>query len=1108
MSAVHVLGVRSGHTLPLFIPAIAAARDQKIPVLVLVPEQYTLQAERELIRALHVPGLMDLDILSPRRLGQLVRETAGQPSLPPLNARGRAMVLSRILIAEQDRLPFYGRSAATAGLPDRLCALIRDLEQSERDPGWLRERAGASPSALTRAKLQDLALIWERYRAATAGRFLDEDALERETVARLPLSGLARGKAVFVCGFDAVSASFGALLATLAREAFSLQLAFTLCAPGDPDGRAFRGQRKAMDSLLFLLRQQGLDPRVSFTPGTRKAAPELLHLERNLFSLKPVPWEGPCPALRLHTAANPYDEALFAARQLRLWHEAGIPWSRMSLALADPGRLENPLSATLAAAEIPHYLARKDSAARHGLCRLLTGALRTVCTGYEQKQVFRCLDSGFSPLGEADALALRSYALANGIRWKRWTEPFTRGDDAAAMEPLRSALMTPLTQLRFDLERAADGAGAAEALWRFLEAIGAYDRLLEREEALLARGLQTEAAQNRQVWQIVLDLLDQMHTLLAGEKCGLRHLAQLVESGLAGASISALPPAPDAVMVGEAGHLLTGEVDALMLMGMQEGVTSSAAQDLLTDPERGLLCEGERPPVGMDSDLRNALRRSDFYRTLTTPALHLTVTCSAAGVDGAGLPPATLLADLRRLFPRAAVTGGVTSHADDLPLSPRLALEELPRRLREGPLSPRWQEAWARLSRMPAWREQAAALRAAMGEKVAAGPLPRDTARVLFQQEETSISRLETFAGCPFRHFVTYGLRPAQPRRFEVQAAEVGVFYHNVLCSYIRLAVDAPDWPDLSPETEEALIREALAPSAEAWEGGPLAEDAVSRAQGEAYVRAVRRTAHMLTQHARSGKFNSFSAEVSFGTPGGLPPVILRLADGRTVALRGTIDRIDRWKGDDGVYLRVVDNKKSEHSLNALKMLRGLQLQLILYLDAASHGEGAVPAGAFYFEVQDPLVTSDSDVREAVEQELARLFRLSGVSLADVTVVEAMNAGGRVTVNAARKDGTVSGAHTTDRAGMEHLMASLEETAAGLCQRIGEGEIAIAPAQLGADDSPCAWCPCGGICGLDPRLPGGEPRQLDADMTEAEAWALLTGQAREEVAAEGEAEQP
>ncbi len=1098
MSTVQILGVRSGHTLPPLIPAIAAAREQKRPVLVLVPEQYTLQAERELIRALGVPGLMDLDVLSPRRLGQLVREMAGQPPLPPLNARGRAMVLSRILLTEQDRLPFYGRSAATAGLPDRLCAVIRDLEQSGRDPDWLRQRADAAPSALTRAKLTDLAHIWQQYRTAVGDRFLDEDALERETVARLPLSGLARGKAVFVCGFDAVSSAFGDLLATLAAEADSACMAFTLCPPGDPDSRAFRGQRRAVDSLRFLLRQRGLDAAVSWSSGSREAAPELEHLERQLFSLKPVPWTDPCPALRLHTAANPYDEALFAARQLRLWHEAGIPWARMSLALADPGRLENPLSAILSAAEIPHYLARKDSAARHGLCRMLLGALRAVCTGYEQKQVFRCLDSGFSPLGEEDALALRSYALANGIRWRRWTEPFTRGEDAAAMEPLRSALMAPVTQLRFDLEKAADGAGAAEALWRFLEAVGAYDRLLEREEALLARGLQTEAAQNRQVWQIMLDLLDQMHTLLAGEKCGLRHLAQLVESGLAGASVSALPPAPDAVMVGEAGHLLTGDVDALILMGMQDGVTVSAAQDLLTDPERGLLSEGERPPVGMDSDLRNALRRADFYRTLTTPTRFLILTCSASGVDGTGLPPATLLADLRRLFPRLAVTGGVTAHSDDLPLSPRLALEELPQRLREGPLSPLWREAWTRLSRTPAWQKDAQALRDALGERVEAAPLPPETARVLYQQEETTISRLETFAACPFQHFVTYGLRPAAPRRFEVQAADLGDFYHQVLCRYIRLATQAPDWPHLTPETEDGLIREALSPAVEAWADGPLAEDAVSRALGESYVRTVTQTARMLTRHARSGKFSSFSAEVGFGTPGGLPPVILQLANGRTVALRGVIDRIDRWQGDKGLCLRVVDNKKSAHSLSALKMLWGLQLQLVLYLDAASRGEEALPAGAFYFEVQDPLVTSDSDVRAAVEKELARMFRLSGVTLADVTVVEAMNASGSITRQWVKKDGGITGGLSADLAGMEHLMASLRETAAALCLRLQEGEIDISPAQLGGEDSPCAWCACSGVCGLDPRLPGGDPRQLDADMTEEEAWALLTGAGPEE----------
>ena len=54
---------------------------------------------------------------------------------------------------------------------------------------------------------------------------------------------------------------------------------------------------------------------------------------------------------------------------------------------------------------------------------------------------------------------------------------------------------------------------------------------------------------------------------------------------------------------------------------------------------------------------------------------------------------------------------------------------------------------------------------------------------------------------------------------------------------------------------------------------------------------------------------------------------------------------------------------------------------------------GGKPAGAFYFYVADPLVESASDAAEAVESEMRKLFRLRGITLCDVEILEAMDKG-------------------------------------------------------------------------------------------------------------------
>ena len=383
---------------------------------------------------------------------------------------------------------------------------------------------------------------------------------------------------------------------------------------------------------------------------------------------------------------------------------------------------------------------------------------------------------------------------------------------------------------------------------------------------------------------------------------------------------------------------------------------------------------------------------------------------------------------------------------------------------------------------------------AAMHARIEAAPLDAEDARRLFGGEEVSISRLETFAGCPYRHFLDYGLKPAIPGTFEVGTDERGSFFHAALCRYAELAAKEPAWPDLPDETVDALAARSMAPEEANWAGGPLAEDDIGRVTGEAYERAVRRAARMFTRFARSTAFRASRAEVRFGDGDGLPPVMLTLADGRHVALRGIIDRIDTWQQGESVALRVVDYKSGNRDLRPEQMYWGLQLQLAIYLSAASQGLHAKPAGAYYFRIQDPLIQSEDDIRESVEKLLAKEWHLKGVTLAEAEIVEAMNGGpvGFAVSASLNKDGTVSkkGGLTTDLAGMRAMMASAKKTAAALADGLYAGRIDIAPAQMG-DWKACDWCSYADICGRDESLAGWKPRTLEMD--KEKAWASITG---------------
>lgn len=1098
MTPVSILAGRAGQALPHLIDEIGRQYAAGDRVILLVPEQYTLQAERELVERLDLPGFLDLEVLSPTRLRRRIREQGGQDGLPPLDGRGRSMALSQALTLCREELAYYRRVAAAPSLPDRVSSLLTDMEHAGLDASALSALAEDAPTAAARAKLLDLSTVWAAYDRLIAGRFADERAQQAESLRRLASSGVVSGAHLWVYGFDVLPQPLCELLAQAADLAASLTVTMTMDREGAPDGRIFLAQRKSVGRLMALLAQREIPCRLAYLPEADLGrAPALRHLERALFARGAAPFEGDCTPIALHACATPFAEAAYAAQVLRGWHDAGIPWQRMAVALAQSA--STALAMTLKAAGIPHYLARKDTVLRHGLCRFLLSALRAATEGFRQEDVLEAARSGFSPLTDEEAMALENYALENGIHRGKWLVPFTRGA-AEAAEPLRRRLVEPLSLLRAELREARTATSSLTAIYRLMERVNAYDRLLEQEEALLARGMAAEAARNRQVWQILLDLLDQLHALLGDSRANLKDIARFVASGLEGAAVSALPPARNAVMIGEAGHLMPGAVDALLVMGLQDGVLAAGMDSLLSDREREALSAQVERPVGITRQEQSALRQSDFYRTLALPRRCLSLTFAEGAQDGAALRPASLIADVLRLFPGASLTGGVTASGDGAPLAPLPALEGLALRLRAmadgraATMDESWQDALRWLWRSKRYGAMARQVVAALDARIAPQRLDAAAAIRLFGQDSVSISRLEEFAACPYRHFVDYGLKPVERRAYAFLPDEKGSFFHEALRGYATLASAMPDWPNIGDDAVDRMMDQVLSPLTDAWRDGPLTDDALGAQLGRSYVRAIRRAARMFTAHARNSRFTTWGAEVAFGQEGGLPPLILTLPGGRQVALRGVIDRIDRFEGDKGLYLRVIDYKSSRHALEPTRMWYGLQLQLLLYLKAASQGvPGATPAGAFYFTVRDPQVDSPDDVREAAEEAIARELRLKGVVLADSEVVDAMDHDkpGFSLEKVFNRDGTAAArASAVNLAEMHALLDHAQDTAARLAEEIRAGRMDVSPAVCGTDDA-CVYCGYAAVCRRDPHLPGGEKRTLPA-MDKQELLQRLT----------------
>lgn len=284
-------------------------------------------------------------------------------------------------MANREKLQYYEAAADTVGLPQKLSTILSDMKKAGLTAETLAEHAQTLPAGAAKAKEEDLALLWASYDDLLAGRFVDGDSAEEEMLRRLPQSGVMRGAAVWVYGFDVWTRPFCRLLAAIAKEAASLTAALTMDTVDAPDARIFKAQQNSAALLLIELREAGLEGQIVRAAGELNADAVLQYLERGLFVPQKKTFEGVTEALTLLAAPNPFTEVMEVAAWLWREHDRGVAWSDMAVAVTEPVTYGSLLRMALRASGIPFYLAEKMPAMRHGLVRMLLAALRATGRG-------------------------------------------------------------------------------------------------------------------------------------------------------------------------------------------------------------------------------------------------------------------------------------------------------------------------------------------------------------------------------------------------------------------------------------------------------------------------------------------------------------------------------------------------------------------------------------------------------------------------------------------------------------------------------------------------------------------------------------------------------
>lgn len=868
-------------------------------------------------------------------------------------------------------------------------------------------------------------------------------------------------------------------------------------------------------------------------------------------------------------------EVAAAAREMvRLARVEGYRWREMALITRSLEPYVAILEATLADYGIPYFIDRRRPAAYHPLIEFVRSAVELAARDWAAEPVFRLLKTDLWPLPRAEVDLLENYVLAHGVRGAAWTQDspwrwrrvFSL-DETAPPDPAQDKTLAQVDRIRREVagllgpyvrKLAGDGDAQASppssssgptfrdragALWSLVEAAGVPGALDRWRLEALASGNPARAQEHERVLAGLSGLLDQLAANLGDRPATLTEFGRTLEAGLETLTLALVPPTLDQVVVGAIDRSRQPEVRACFVLGLNDGVFPASSQDdaVFDDRERDEL--GQAYGFDLAPASREKALGEDYlaYIALTRPSERLWLSYSLASDDGKAMAPSLVVSRLRAIFPALAERrvgleprepASLSAEAEVLSRVTRVLAEAYRLDSAAGgvrsPDTPRvdsgWLEAYNWLVAEPGRRVRARVALRSLGYLNRPAPLPPGLAEALTGRPvRVSVSRLESYAGCPFSHFAAAELA-LQPRpRRQLKAPQIGSYYHAVLSVFTRnLIRDGADVGGLDREALAERLDRAVAEVAPRLESDVLASTARYRHLAGQLKRTVGRAIEVLQEHARRSAFRPVAPELRFAlSPGG---------QAVSVHLRGTIDRLEVAEAGSNLYLRVLDFKSSQRGYSVLDTLYGLSLQLPVYLLAATRSgtewigaeqgpapgpapgsapgsapapayrpefgrRAAVPAGAFFLPVADPYVRARGPLDdEPLARKRLEKVRAKGVVLDDPAVLRLMDrdpAGGAppapilpYTLTASGKPRKNKNLLPPDR--MTLLLDFTWARLAALAAGMREGKVDIRPARKSVRDSVCRFCGFHPLCRFDPGA-GDEFRRLPR-LTGEEVW--------------------
>ena len=1101
-----------------------AAEEPGRNFLIIVPDQFTMQTQKDLVMRSDRDGILNIDVLSFGRLSHRILEEVGTKEMPVLDDTGKSLVLQKVAADLKEQLPAMGSLLHKQGYIHEVKSAISEFMQygiSTQDMDKL--ITSAQKRGALAMKLKDLKTLYRGFQDYIRDHFITTEETLDVLRRSLSKSKILKGSVVVFDGFTGFTPIQNRLIQELMRVCAETIVTVTIGVGEDPykmDGeqKLFHLSKKTVADLEKLAAEaeveRGEDLFVKGGPNRFAKAPALHYLEQNLFRYQYEPYAGEQQEIHMFEALSPREEVHQTALYIRhLIREQGMTYRDIAVVIGDLEGYASYVETEFGQLEIPCFLDRTRGIVLNPMIEYIKSALQLYIKDFSYDTVFHFLRSGMSDISREEIDELENYVIRTGARgYRTYSRLFTRRteelqENAEGSEQAEEKTMERLNRIRQQFMDAVEilHMGSQEKagdyvshLYDFLEQNQVQQKLLNYQQQFEKEGDLSRAREYAQIYRLVMDLLDQVYELLGEEEISRQEFADILEAGFGEITVGTIPQNVDRIVVGDMERTRLKQVKVLFFLGVNDGnIPKNASKGgIISDMDREFLIESgtEMAPSPRQ---QMYIQRLYLYLNMTKPSEQLYLSYAKVNSEGKGIRPSYLIDTVRKLFPAMSVeypqNRSRLEQIEGRQEGARYLAEEL-REYVEGTLPEEERQDFYLMYR--AYEADAAGrdlLTRAAFRRYRESGLSRIVARALYgQQLENSVSRLETYAACACRHFLQYGLSLQEREEFGFEASDMGTVYHAVLENFAgKLAESNLTWWDFTEDFAAKAVKESVEAYAAIYGETVLYSSARNEYAITRMSRILTRTVLTLQKHLKQGSFQPDDYELSFRFAEDLDSIHVDLSEDEKMHLQGRIDRIDVAEDAEHVYVKVIDYKSGNRKFDLAALYYGLQLQLVVYMNAAMEMESRkhpdkeiVPAALLYYHIDDPTIETPVELTdEQINEQILAKLRMNGVVNSDPRVVERldryMQDKSVVIPVEKKKDGSFSArSGVLSREEMQLISSYVDAKIRSIGREILDGKIAANPYEKGNEEA-CTYCAYKKGCGFDGSIPGYEKRQLE-----------------------------